>query len=86
VSDDLLQSVNQTICERWNFRISEHSCEFPQISCTLLYEIITVRLSQVLCKMGSKNAHEYIQNAKNGFGFDFFIYHEDGDEFLNHIA
>jgi hypothetical protein len=23
-------------------------------------------------KMGSENAHEYAQNAKNGFGVDFF--------------
>jgi hypothetical protein len=32
------------ICERWRFTISEVSCEFPQISRTLLYEHITVRL------------------------------------------
>jgi hypothetical protein len=40
VSDDLVQSV----CERRCFTISELSCQFPQISCTLLYKIITVRL------------------------------------------
>jgi hypothetical protein len=44
VSDDLIQSVDQQICERRHFTISELSCEFPQISCTVLYEIITVRL------------------------------------------
>jgi hypothetical protein len=44
VSDDLVQSVDQNICERWHFTISELSCEFPQISRTLLYEIITVKL------------------------------------------
>jgi hypothetical protein len=44
LSDDLVQSVWRKICERWHFTISELSCEFPQISCTLLYEIITVRL------------------------------------------
>jgi hypothetical protein len=38
VSDDLFQS------ERRRFTISELSCEFPQISRNLLYEIITVRL------------------------------------------
>jgi hypothetical protein len=38
VSDDLVQS------ERWRFIISEIFCVFPQISCTVLYEIITVRL------------------------------------------
>jgi hypothetical protein len=43
VSDDLVQSVDQKICERWCFTISELSCEFSRIPCTLLYEIITVR-------------------------------------------
>jgi hypothetical protein len=44
VSDDLDQSVDQEIYERWRFTISGLSCEFPQISRTVLYEIITVRL------------------------------------------
>jgi hypothetical protein len=44
VSDDLVQSVDQKICERWRFTIPEISCEFPQISRTVLYEIITGRL------------------------------------------
>jgi hypothetical protein len=35
VSDDLVQSVDQKIGERW------HLYEFPHISCTVLYEIIT---------------------------------------------
>jgi hypothetical protein len=30
VSDELVQSVDQTICKRWRFIISELSCEFPQ--------------------------------------------------------
>jgi hypothetical protein len=44
MSDDLVQSVNRKICGRQRFTISELSCEFPQTSCTILYEIITVRL------------------------------------------
>jgi hypothetical protein len=41
-----------------------------------------------LCKKGSEKAYGSAQNAKNGFGFDFFLerYHKDGDEFLNHIV
>jgi hypothetical protein len=58
VSDDFVQS------ERRHFTIRELSCEFPQISCTGLYEIITVRLGyQVLHKMDSENAHGCKQNA-----------------------
>jgi hypothetical protein len=40
VKDDLVQSVDQKLCERRCFTISELSCGFPQISHTHLYEII----------------------------------------------
>jgi hypothetical protein len=36
VSDDLVQGVDQKLCDRRRFTISELSCEFPQISSTLL--------------------------------------------------
>jgi hypothetical protein len=39
LSDDLVQSVEQINCERRLFAISELSCEFPQISRTLLYSL-----------------------------------------------
>jgi hypothetical protein len=41
---DLVQSADQIVCETWRFTISELSCEFPQISRTVLYKIISVRL------------------------------------------
>jgi hypothetical protein len=63
VSDDLVQSVDQKICERWWFTISDLVCEFSQISHTVLCKIITVRLGY---------HHKCIQNAENGFGFDFY--------------
>jgi hypothetical protein len=44
VTDDLVLSFNQKICKSGRFTISELSCEFPNISCTVLYEIITDRL------------------------------------------
>jgi hypothetical protein len=44
LTDDLIQIVDKNICERRRFTISELSCEFPQISRTILYESITVRL------------------------------------------
>jgi transposase len=43
VSDDLVQSVDQKICERRCFTISELSCEFRHISNTIFYEIIMDR-------------------------------------------
>jgi hypothetical protein len=45
VRDDLVQSVDQNICEKRRFTISERSYEFPQISSTVLHEIATVRLA-----------------------------------------
>jgi hypothetical protein len=39
--DDLVQSVHQKICESQRFTISELLCEFPQISCTVPYKIIS---------------------------------------------
>jgi hypothetical protein len=63
---DLVQIVYQKMCEGRCFRISELSCEFPQISHTVFYEIITVRVGyhHVLLKMGSENAHRCKQNRK----------------------
>jgi hypothetical protein len=45
VSDGLVQSVDQKISGRRGLTISELSCEFPKISCTVLYQIITIRLA-----------------------------------------
>jgi hypothetical protein len=41
VSDDVVQNVEQTICESGSYTISDVSSEFPQISHIRLYEIIT---------------------------------------------
>jgi hypothetical protein len=40
----LFELLTKKDCERLCFTISELSCEFPQMSCTVLYKIITVRL------------------------------------------
>jgi hypothetical protein len=74
MSDDLIQSVDQKICDRRRFTISERSCEFPQISRFVQYEIITVRLGhhhKFYTRWGPENAHRCAQNAENGFSFDF---------------
>jgi hypothetical protein len=72
VSDDLAQS-DENICERRRFTVSEASCEFPQISRAVLYEIITLAYAITsFTKMGSENAHGCVENAENDFGFDIF--------------
>jgi hypothetical protein len=73
VSDDLVQSVDQKICDRQRFTISELSCEFPQISCTYLYEIITVRTDyHKFCTRWVLKILMGAQNAENDFGFYFY--------------
>jgi hypothetical protein len=82
---DLVQSVDKKICKRRCFTISQISCEFPKVSRTVLYEIITVRLGYH--HKFWQNGFWYAQNAENGFGFDFLeLYHKDGNGFLNHIT
>jgi transposase len=44
MSDEFVQSVDQTVCERRRFTISELPCESAHISRTVLCEIITDRL------------------------------------------
>jgi hypothetical protein len=44
VSDDFVQSVDQRIYEAQRLTLSELSCEFPQISRTVLYEVMGLSL------------------------------------------
>jgi hypothetical protein len=88
VSDDLLQSVEQKICEGLCFTISEFLCEFPQISCTVLYEIITVWLGYhkfcARCVMKMLMGVHKIQRMALALTL-LERYQKDGTEFLNHI-
>jgi hypothetical protein len=90
VVSDRIQSVDQKSCERWLFTISELLCEFPQISRTLLYYFITVRLGyHKFCTrwvpkmlMGAYKNREWLQLLQT------FLeqYHKDGKEFLSYIV
>jgi hypothetical protein len=80
VSDDIVQS------ERQRFTISEVSCEFPQISRTVLCQIITVRLdyhkfcTRWVPKM-LMGAHK-MQKMASALTF-LQRYHKDGDDLLS---
>jgi hypothetical protein len=70
------------------FTIPELSCEFPQISHTLLYEIITVRLGyhKICARWAPKmltGAHKTQRMASALTLLE--RYHKHGSEFLNHI-
>jgi hypothetical protein len=85
---DLVQSADQKISERCHITISEISCEFPQVSCTALYEIIIVRLGyHKFCTRWFQNlliAAYKMQRMALALTF-LEQYHKDSDEFLTHI-
>jgi hypothetical protein len=90
VSDDLVQSVDQKICERQHFTIAELLCGYPQISCTVLYKIITVRLgyrkfcARLVPKM-LMGVHK-TQRMALALTLTFIDQdHKDGNEFVSHI-
>jgi hypothetical protein len=73
VSGELVQNVDQNICERQHFAILELSCEFPQISWSVLYEIITVGLGcHKFCAKWVPKMLTGTHKTESGFGFDFF--------------
>jgi len=41
VNDDLVRKVNERVCDDRRFTISDPSLHFPQISRTLLYDIVS---------------------------------------------
>jgi predicted lactoylglutathione lyase len=84
----LFQSVNQKICERWQFTISE-LCEFPQISCTVLYKIITIRLDHH--KFWARWFPNMLTDTHKAQRMISALtcseqYYKECDEFLNHIV
>jgi hypothetical protein len=89
VSDNLLQSVDQKICERRCFTVSQLSCEFPQILRTVLYKIIAVRLGyHRFCTrwvLKILTGLHKMQRIASAFADFLERYHKDGDEFLSHI-
>jgi hypothetical protein len=91
VSDDPVRSVDQKNCERRRFKISELSCEFPQISRTVLYDNIPVRLGyhHKFCSRLVPNvltgAHK-TQRMTSAFVDFLERYHKAGDEFLSRIV
>jgi hypothetical protein len=89
VSDKLVQSVDQKICERRRSTISEVSCEIPQISCTVLYEITTVRVGyhhKFCARWVPKMLIGEHKMQRMTWAFTLLEqYHKDCNGLLNHI-
>jgi hypothetical protein len=89
VDDDIVQALTTKICERWRFTIPNFR-EFPLISRTLLYKIITVTLGYR--KFCARHVPKMLMGVHKtqkmaSFGFDFLErYHKDGYQFLSHIV
>jgi hypothetical protein len=86
---DFFQNVDQQICDRRRFIVSELSCELPQISSSLFYEIIRVTLGyhKFFVSWIQKlltDAHK-MQRLASALTF-LEWWHKGGDEFLNHIG
>jgi hypothetical protein len=81
--------LTKKICERRHFTISELLCEFPQISRTVLCEIITDRLGYHKFCAGFVpkmliDAHK-MQRMPSALAF-LEPYHKHGSEFLSHVV
>jgi hypothetical protein len=88
MSDHLVQSVDQKICERRHLTISELPCEFPQISRTALCKIITVRLSyHKFCERWVPEILTGMHKMHRMASALTFLewHHKVSDIFLNHI-
>jgi hypothetical protein len=73
MSDNLAHIVDQNICEKWSFTISELSCDFPQISLTVHYKITRVRLdyNKFCARWVLKMLMGVHKMQRMAFGFDF---------------
>jgi hypothetical protein len=85
----MFKELTKKFCERRRFTISELSCEFQQISNTVLYDIITVRLGyHEFCARWLPKMLTFAHKTQRMASALTFLErsHKDGDEFLSHIV
>ncbi|KAJ4450865.1 hypothetical protein ANN_02297 [Periplaneta americana] len=84
INDDCVELVRQCIMENCRFTITELSSHFPQISRSLLHEIVTKHL--LFKKVCARWVPEH-KMQRLGTALTFLQwYHDDGDEFLDRIV
>jgi histone-lysine N-methyltransferase SETMAR len=89
VTDDLVEQVNNRIRANRRFTISTLSSEFPQISRTVLYEIVAVQLNfRKLCsRWVPKMLSDEHKEKRLASALTFLTrYNEEGDESLSRIV
>lgn len=89
ISEDLVQKVDQTVRESRRFTITSLSDGFPQVSRSVLYEIVTKRLDyrKVCSRWVPKMLTEVHKTKRLSSALTFLErYHEEGDDFLGQIV
>jgi len=74
ITDDLMEKVNTTICGNRRFTISELSLEFPHVSRSVIYDIVSseARLQKAVCQMGAENVNRRTQTIRPGCSSSIF--------------
>ena len=74
ITDDLMEKVNTTICGNRRFTISELSLEFPHVSRSVIYDIVSseARLQKAVCQMGAENVNRRTQAETPGCSSTIF--------------
>jgi hypothetical protein len=89
VNDDLVGKVSNKTLENQQFTISELRTCFPQISSTILCEIVAERLHyhKVCACWVPKMLMDEQRNQRMSSAFTFLQrYHSEGEKFLDHIV
>ena len=89
VTDEIVQNIDQSMRGNRRFTISELSEEFPQISTTILYRIVTDRLAyHAFCaRWVPKQLTNLQKTQRMGSALTFLQrYWEEVDEFLDRIV
>lgn len=89
VTDDLVERVDKVVRERRRFTISELSCEFPQISRTVLHEIVSKSLGyhKFCARWVPKRLTDVHRMQRMGSALTFLQrYHDEGNDFLDKIV
>lgn len=89
VTDELKAKVEDKIQENRRFTLSTLHESFPQISRSLLHEIVTEHLGykKMCARWVPKNLTDVHKTKRMGAALEFLTqYHNDGDEFLDRIV
>ena len=89
VNEDLVRALEGRIRENRRFTITSLSLHFPQISCSLLHQIVSGKVKFLkLCANWVPNMLAEEQKLKQqATTLDFLTqYSEEGENFLNHVV